>query len=208
MFPLGTVLFPTLVLPLHLFEPRYRTMIGDVLAGDGTFGVVLIERGSEVGGEDVRSGIGTMATVHEAKELPDGRWAVVSVGAERIRVVEWLLDDPYPRARIEPLPDPDPTPAELVDLDAVSARLRAVLAKAARFGEAPADPSVPLADDPVVRSYQLAALAPVPSLDHQELLAATSVGLRLARLDGLLHDVDEMYDFRSATFPDDGDHAP
>lgn len=205
MFPLGTVLFPTLVLPLHLFEPRYRTMIGDVLAADGTFGVVLIERGSEVGGDDVRIGVGTVASVHEARELPDGRWAVVAVGTERIRVEEWLPDDPYPRARVAPLPDPEPDPAELTDLDDLADRLRAVLAKAARFGEAPADPDVVLADDPVVRSYQLAALTPVSTLDHQDLLAATSVGMRLARLDGLLRDVDEVYDLRAGSGDGSGD---
>ena len=54
MFPLGTVLFPYAVLPLHVFEPRYRALTEHCLAGDGCFGVVLIERGSEVGGGDTR----------------------------------------------------------------------------------------------------------------------------------------------------------
>ena len=98
MFPLGSVLFPSLVLPLHVFEERYRTLMRHVLDGDHEFGVCLIERGSEVGGGDFRSGIGTVATVQEAAELPDGRWAVVTVGTRRIRVERWLDDDPYPRA--------------------------------------------------------------------------------------------------------------
>ena len=93
MFPLGSVLFPSLVLPLHVFEPRYRALITDVLAGDAEFGVCLIERGSEVGGDDVRLGVGTVAHVQEAAELPDGRWALIAVGTRRIVVDEWLPDD-------------------------------------------------------------------------------------------------------------------
>src|SRR5215207_2079835 len=101
MFPLGSVLLPSVFLPLHLFEPRYRQLIRDCMAGSQEFGVVLIERGSEVGGGDVRADVGTVARVLEARELDDGRWAVGAVGTRRIRVVEWLDDDPYPRAEVE-----------------------------------------------------------------------------------------------------------
>ena len=59
MFPLGTVLFPHALLPLRVFEPRYRTMTAHVMRGDAEFGVVLIERGSEVGGGDIRFDVGT-----------------------------------------------------------------------------------------------------------------------------------------------------
>ena len=69
MFPLGTVLFPSGVLPLRIFEPRYRKMLEDLLLGSREFGVVLIERGSEVGGGEVRSGIGTMARVPVLEDL-------------------------------------------------------------------------------------------------------------------------------------------
>lgn len=111
MFPLGTVLVPGTALPLHVFEPRYRRMIDDCLAGDGTFGVVLIERGSEVGGGDVRTDVGTLASIAEAEPLPDGRWMLVARGLHRIRVERWLPDDPYPRAEIVDWPDgPDGGP--------------------------------------------------------------------------------------------------
>ena len=92
MFPLGTVVVPGMVLPLQVFEPRYREMLQHVLAGDRTFGVVLIERGSEVGGGDVRTDVGTLARVVRAEEQPDGRWAVVALGVGRIRVDRWALD--------------------------------------------------------------------------------------------------------------------
>jgi Lon protease-like protein len=105
MFPLGTVLVPGGLLPLHVFEPRYRRMVADCLAGDRRFGVVLIERGSEVGGGDVRTDVGTMARIVQAEEAPDGRWGLVALGVERIRVDAWLPDDPYPRAETSEWPD-------------------------------------------------------------------------------------------------------
>ena len=105
MFPLGSVLFPGGVLPLHVFEPRYVDMINDVLDGDQQFGVVLIERGSEVGGGDVRFDVGTVARMARIGALDDDRLFVVAVGAGRIRVVRWLPDDPYPRAEVVPLDD-------------------------------------------------------------------------------------------------------
>ena len=108
MFPLGGVLFPSMVLPLHVFEPRYRALVRDCLDGDGEFGVVLIERGSEVGGDDVRTDVGTMAHILQAEELDDGRWVVAAVGTRRLRVRSWLPDDPYPRAAVDDWPDAPP----------------------------------------------------------------------------------------------------
>ena len=98
MFPLGSVLVPSMLLPLHIFEPRYRALIRDVLDSDGEFGVVMIERGSEVGGDDVRAGVGCVARVLEAEEQPDGRWIVMAVGTAVVDVQSWSADDPYPRA--------------------------------------------------------------------------------------------------------------
>jgi uncharacterized protein len=196
MFPLGSVLFPTMVLPLHLFEPRYRALIRDVLDGDGEFGVCLIERGHEVGGGDVRSGVGTVARVHDAEELPDGRWAVVAVGDRRIEVERWLPDDPYPRAEVRDLPDPAPRPEELEALPRVVALLRSALAKAAELGEPVPPATIELAVDPVLASHQVAALAPIATIDRHALLAAETVGVRLARLEALLGDAIELLDLR------------
>lgn len=196
MFPLGSVLFPTMVLPLHVFEPRYRALVRDVMEGDGEFGVCLIERGHEVGGGDVRSAIGTMARLHQASELPDGRWAVVAVGDRRIRVRSWLDDDPYPRADVEDHPDPAPIPEELVIADDVVAALRAALAKATELGEPSRPATVELSDDPTLRSLQASALAPISTFDQQRLLAAEGVGLRLAVLAALLDEANEVLDLR------------
>src|SRR5829696_8282280 len=108
MFPLGTVLLPSVALPLHVFEARYRALVHDCLEGENRFGVVLIERGSEVGGGDVRSNVGTVAQIVEAARFDDGRYALVAVGRERIRVARWLDDQPYPRADVEVWDDATP----------------------------------------------------------------------------------------------------
>ena len=110
MFPLGTALLPGSVLPLHVFEPRYRQMVHDILADDADvaeFGVVMIARGREVGGGDVRNDVGTVARVLDMRALPDGRYALAAVGADRLRVNAWLPDDPYPLADIDLWPDDD-----------------------------------------------------------------------------------------------------
>ena len=150
MFPLGTVLVPSAGLPLHVFEPRYRALVHDCLAGDKEFGVVLIERGSEVGGDDVRTDAGTVARIVEAQELPDGRWAIVAVGVRRLRVAAWLPDDPYPIAEVEDWPDPMPGDGFADALADCTALLRRALGLAAEAGDAAAPATVELADDPVL----------------------------------------------------------
>ena len=193
MFPLGTVLFPTLVLPLHVFEERYRALTRDCLAGAREFGVVLIERGSEVGGGDVRTDVGTVARILEAEEMDDGRWVLATVGARRIRVRDWLPDDPYPRAVVEPWGEPS---AGDVDLDRVVALLRRVLALKAELGEAAAPATIDVSDDPVVGTFQIGALAPMNPLDHQRVLATETAAERVGELEQLLTDVEETLTMR------------
>jgi hypothetical protein len=196
MFPLGMVLVPSAGLPLHVFEPRYRALVRDCLDGDREFGVVLIARGSEVGGQDQRTDVGTMAHLAEAAELPDGRWAVAAVGVRRIRVREWLPDDPYPVAEVEDWGDPVPAPGYDEQLRAVVARLRRALALAAEAGDRAAPATIELAADPVLAGYQAAAVAPLGPLDQQRLLAAATPEERLADLSGLLADATHVLELR------------
>jgi Lon protease-like protein len=186
MFPLGTVLLPSAVLSLHVFEPRYRQLVRDCLDGDGEFGVVLIERGNEVGGGDTRTAVGTVARVVEAVPFEDGRWALAAVGTRRMRVRAWLDDDPYPRADVEEWVDPPPADDLEVAVAAMVARLRRVLAARTELGDATAPATQELAEDPVLASYQAVALSPFGPADHQALLAVPSAEERVRRLDELL----------------------
>jgi Lon protease-like protein len=201
MFPLGTVLVPGMVLPLQVFEPRYRQMLDDCLAGDGTFGVVLIERGSEVGGGDVRTDVGSLARVARAEQLPDGRWVLVTVGVRRIRVDRWLPDDPYPRAEVSDWPDEpgragDEAGDEAGDHDAgggtvpasVLPLLRRASAMARELGMVAAPLDLELSDDPVAAGYQAMTAAPLGPADRQRLLAAPTLADRWALLGSLLTD--------------------
>ena len=196
MFTLGTVLVPSAALPLHVFEPRYRALVRDCLAGDEEFGVVLIERGSEVGGEDVRTDVGTVARIVEARELPDGRWAIGAVGVRRIRVTAWLPDDPYPVAEVEEWPDPSPREGFGERLAASIAQLRRALALASEAGDPAAPATIELSDDPVLTSYQAIAVAPLGPLDRHRLLAAESADERIEQLDELVRDAIEVLQLR------------
>ncbi|MEY2432316.1 MAG: ATP-dependent Lon protease [Acidimicrobiaceae bacterium] len=186
MFPLGTVLFPSVFLPLHIFEPRYRTLARHCIDGDQEFGVVLIERGSEVGGDDVRTWVGTVARIVEAAELDDGRWVLGTVGTRRIRVREWLPDDPYPRADVEDWADAELSADAFDVYGAVITRLRRVLALKAELAEPAVDATIELSDDPALGSFQVAAVAPIGPADQQRLLLAAGPSERLEMLGTLL----------------------
>ena len=187
MFPLGTVLFPHSLLPLHVFEPRYQALVRHCLDGDGQFGVVLIERGSEVGGGDVRFPVGTRARLVEAVALGDGRWYLVAVGTERIRVARWLPEEPFPRAEVEAVPDDGTAPPPNA-LDAVEPLLRRALALKAELGEPAAPATGPLDTDVDVATWQAAAMAPLGPVDAQRLLEAPGTAERLRLLGAMLED--------------------
>lgn len=198
MFPLGTVLLPGAYLSLHVFEPRYRALVQACLDGTPEFGVALIERGSEVGGGDARFDVACVARIVEAVALPDGRWALGTVGARRIRVDRWLEDDPYPRADVAPWPDPPPGPAAEDARGPLLAATRRLLALSAELGEAVAPATVEVDDDPVLATYQLAALAPLGPLDRLALLRAPDADERAALLGHLLGEATAVAEARLA----------
>ncbi|MFK4760883.1 LON peptidase substrate-binding domain-containing protein [Microbacterium sp. ZW T5_45] len=179
MFPLGSVLFPHTPLPLRVFEPRYLTMIGRLLDEDeAQFGVVLIERGHEVGGGDRRNAIGTTARLVRVAAGAEALHTV-SVGTERFSVRQWLEDDPYPRAEVTPLP-------ELAWNDALTplrAQAEAIVRRSlARSPDARWDANTELSDDPLAAAWQLAALAPLGEYDRYALLRSTTAGAVLRQV--------------------------
>jgi Lon protease-like protein len=174
MFPLGSVLFPHMPLALRLFEPRYLQMLGQLLEEpEPAFGVVLIERGHEVGGGDHRFAVGTMAQILQVEAL-EGYVALVAQGTRRVVVREWLPDDPYPRADVEEMPDLQWDDGLGAHRDQAEYEVRRALSVASEYGDGwPAD--VALSEDPVAACWQLAAITPVGALDHVALLRADSL---------------------------------
>ena len=117
LFPLNTVLFPGATLPLHIFEDRYKQMIGLCLQDKTPFGVVLIRKGNEVGERAEPFDVGTMAHILKAQHLQEGRMNLVCLGGERFRVVQTLRDDPYLVGEVEALntTEEDDKAGELAD---------------------------------------------------------------------------------------------
>ena len=212
MFPLGSVLLPGGVLPLHVFEPRYRDMIRDCLRADGDpeFGQALISHGWETGGGDDRVMVGTVAQMLQVDAIDENRYALVAVGTRRIRINAWLPDDPYPIADVDDWPDEDAdAPGLALDVAASHARVRAVRALAAEVVERlhEVDPAEfggslvdggddDISDDPLLATYHLATLAPIGPADRFRLLAAPGPAQRLDVLDEILDDVEAMLKFR------------
>lgn len=173
VFPLGSVLFPGMVLPLRIFEPRYLAMLSELDSEDPTFGVVLIERGHEVGGGDARFATGTRARVLGLGHRDD-HIVLAAIGTSRFAVTEWLPEDPYPVAEVDDLPD-------LIwstDCEAPFERAREALAawrrRMVELGEVDLANELDLLPDPVMATWQLAVNAPLSELDQQDLVSARS----------------------------------
>ena len=201
MFPLGNVIFPYSAVPLRVFEPRYLDLLATVGEGSGEFGSVLIERGFEVGGGDARFSVGTRVRIVGSSDLEDGHKAIVVAGTDRIRIVEWLPDDPHPWAMVELLPDVTERFDVSELIEGVSARLQRVMALASELGADTSELDLSVSEDPIAASFQLSALTPVTSLDSYELLSAASVDERLELAVKLL---DEQIDLIRAELGGEG----
>ncbi|CQD05219.1 ATP-dependent protease La [Mycobacterium lentiflavum] len=200
MFPLEAALLPNQDLPLRIFEPRYVALVRHCVDTGEPFGVVLIARGREVGGGDARCDVGVLCTIEECVEQGAERYAVVCRTGERIRVSEWLADDPYPRASVQPWPD-EPgdavTVAQLVDIED---RMMALFERIAEARDTMLpDREVLLGPDDAdagQRLYTLATRIPIGAADRYAVLAAPSAADRLAALSEAVDAIAEMVEFQ------------
>ena len=199
IFPLGQVLLPATGMGLVVFEPRYRQMVVDCLATDHVppeFGTVLIERGREVGGGDERSDVGVLSHMQGLEAHPDGRYTFIAVGVRRIRIVEWLSEDPYPRALTEDWPDDDgDDPTLSLLLDAARRRAHALRKMMREAGVGSGEQQLVTDDTPGVGCFQLAAQLPIGPADRSALLKAPTVRERFTQFDAVLDDVESMLRF-------------
>lgn len=179
LFPLGTVLFPNQALPLHIFEERYKLMIGECLQGDRTFGVVLIKQGGEVGAPAIPFEVGTTARIVGFQPLDQGRMQVEALGRKPFRIVRVLQTTPYLRAQVEFIPHQRGDDDSLRDLatrvkDQFSAHLGML---AALTNHAP--PQLELNMDPERLSYIVGSAVAVEMPEKQKLLEMASAEDRL-----------------------------
>lgn len=176
MFPLGSVLFPAMPTALRVFEERYIVMLSTILGDEPPeFGIVLIERGSEVGGGEYRFPVGTVAQITRV-ETSEGFIGLVAQGDRRIEVVTWLDDDPYPRAEVRAVDELEwDDERHRALLDRAEQLVRRTISQASEFVEQQWPADIELSDDPVQACWQLAGIAPLGPLDQVRLLRSTTV---------------------------------
>lgn len=194
LFPLGTVLYPGMVLPLHVFEERYRQMVADLLDKPEParqIGVIAIRKGGEVGAGNARElhGIGCVARLREVTRHDDGRFDLATVGTRRFRLIRTDDTLPYYQGEIEPLPErvlagqehanqADASARAAWAVHAVQEAFRDYLnALAERAGAVVHVADIP--DDPVLLSYVVAAGMIIDLPERQALLAAPDAISRL-----------------------------
>ncbi len=204
MFPLESALLPDQDLPLRIFEPRYGALVRHCIDSDEPFGVVLISQGREVGGGDSRCDVGVLSRITEYADLGAGRYVLRCRTGERIRVCEWLPDDPYPRATVTVWPDEpaDPvTDAQLLDLE------DRVIALFERIAEAR---GAALPERDVLLGYEKRCMRPTPgsacsrwrlafpigTADRYAVLSAPSAADRFAALSEAVDALADMVEFQ------------
>lgn len=202
LFPLNTVLYPGVPLPLHVFEYRYRMLFDEE---PRRIGVVAIQQGLEVGEAErpILHEIGCVAEVRNANRFADGRYDVVTVGGPRFRLLD--VDDtrPYLRARVEYLPEETDERAGALAKRAVAGFVDYWLAVAAARGEETDPPVVPV-DDPVLVSYVVAAAMRLDLPEKQELLTIPDAPARLHRVCFLLRRETALLGATPAEVPTEG----
>jgi Lon protease-like protein len=203
MFPLEAALLPNQDLPLRIFEPRYSALVRHCINSGDPFGVVLISRGREVGGGESRCDVGVQSRITEYVDRGSGRYFLRCRTGERIRVCQWLPDDPYPRAAVQVWPDEpgDPvTHAQILDVEdramalferIAEARGAALPGRDVLLGYDEAD-----ADDAGQRLCVLASRIPIGTADRYTVLSAPSAADRLAALSEAVDAVAEMVEFQ------------
>ena len=175
LFPLNTVLFPGMRLPLHIFEPRYRAMLGRCIETDGVFGVVLIAEGEEVGPAAIPHMIGTTARVEKVEYLPDGRFNLLALGETRFRIERIVAEEPHVVGDVELAPLSADVPETAVQaLEGVRQRFERLVTLMIEI-QAGYMPEFELPADALQLAYLIAAGIPTGPASAQRLLEADSL---------------------------------
>lgn len=202
MFPLQSALLPGETLPLRIFEPRYARLVQDCLeAPDPSFGVVLISRGREVGGGDIRSDVGALAHITECVDVGEGQYHLLARIGDRIRVDRWLPDEPYPRAEIRMWPDEPGPPVPTERIGEVVDRIlllfhRIADAHGGRIRPDALAVDAETADEPVRHVYALAAKVPMGQADRYSILAAPTLAARIDAVIDAVETVTALVEFQ------------
>jgi Lon protease-like protein len=204
MFPLQSAFLPGEDLPLQIFEPRYAELVRDCMRDNNPrFGVVLISQGREVGGGDVRCDVGSVARITECVDLGDsGRFMLRCRTAERIKVCEWLPDDPYPRAVVQEWPDEPGRPVSAGQVEQLEDRMMRLFERIANARDLPVPDREEVlgsgtdTPDAGERLYALASRIPIGPADRYSVLAAPTADDRLTALSEAVDSVAAVIEFQ------------
>ena len=215
LFPLGTVLYPGMLLPLRIFEERYRQLIRDLLDGPEPrrFGVIAIRKGRETGIDGVNGlrslyEIGCTATLRRVERHDDGRYDIVTVGTQRFRLRGLDETRPYLQGEVEMLAGEaiDPAAAEPA-VRVVQAAFREYLDALTEWGGATVRLEE-LPDEPALLSFIVAAAMIIDLPERQALLAESGTLRRLAVQRALLARETAMLRTTTSRPAPDLRHAP
>ncbi len=194
LFPLRTVLFPGMMLPLHVFEPRYKLMLRDLRGTDGRMGIVLIRSGQEVGGPAEPYPVGTVATVQQVTPLGDGSFQVLCLGVRRFAIRRIVALRPYLQAEVAEMPDDD-------DLEAAVELMRKALDLFNTYVNLTVSltnkPAALLSESlgPSLLSYAIASRLDISLDEKQSLLEERSAAERLRQVIRLIKREQELMKF-------------
>ncbi|HLG71373.1 MAG TPA: LON peptidase substrate-binding domain-containing protein [Chloroflexota bacterium] len=186
LFPLSEVLFPGMMLPLHIFEPRYRLMIRRCVSEKIPFGVVLISRGQEVGPGAEFFNVGTTARITRVQRADDGRLYIASVGEQRFRILQTNNDQPYLQGQVEVIPE---QPGDSAQLDSLTERALLSLSRYLKTITGSNDLGENLREkdlSPQRLSYTIGTLLQVDRAEKQAILEIPTTTARLE------HEIDMM----------------
>jgi Lon protease-like protein len=206
IFPLSVVQFPSAITPLHIFEPRYRKMLKDVMETDKTFGIVYRPSSGDEGEAMIESdrlplgSVGCTVEVAIIQELPDGRSNILCVGGQRYRLLNYVEGEPYLQAEVEFFED-EPTFDDLTEESERAKRaFRRLLAANRRIKEeveTDDDESPELPSDPQSLSFIVTAYLDIEASEKQEMLEMTETGERLQQVCALIEKLADEYEKRA-----------
>ena len=188
LFPLPSlVLFPNVIIPLHIFEERYKLMINACIDNAEAFGVILLREGATEENDETIHQVGVTVRIMQVERLNDGRMNILCEGESRFRVDRFTQRVPFWRGKVEFFEDDDDDPEHLEPLyDQVSTLYKKVFDLGIELGII-SDTQLALPDSPSKLSYMISYLLDIDAEDKQRLLEMTSTGLRLETLVEHLH---------------------
>jgi Lon protease-like protein len=205
IFPLPVVQFPNAITPLHIFEPRYRKMLKDVMEKDKTFGIIYrpsIEEGAltPISDRVPLGSVGCAVEVAVVQEMPDGRSNILCVGGARFRLLQYLEGEQYLQAEVDFFDD-EPTFEDLtVEAERAKSAFNRLLAanrKVKEEREIEEDEAPDLPNEPQALSFIVTAYLDIEPSEKQELLEMIDTGERLREVARVIENLASDYEKRA-----------